>query len=434
MHAKFLGFAALLCATGSPAHAADSWTPQKQLSGATDVYAGSGAAIDPRGDAVAVWVDQRSNNGSGIPDRLQARTRVAGAALEPSSTVEVTGAGSTIYYPQAYMSDAGQATAFWFDNGYIRYSDHSLGGHWTKAASVTLTQAGSNGFSSAFAIAVDHVGDQAVRVNNEVFVRMKGGQWHSVGQPLDARKYGGIQPLGDLLISPSGDVAAYQTTYDVVCSPPGSHHCRKVNLTLRLSRLRPGATVWQVAGANDRVDGDAHLLDDQGRLVFAKQTGSAVTITTQPAFGVPVQTITSIATTASVGGFGADAAGNASVLLNDTAAGQTVTYAGPLGGGTTWTRQALTAGSNLLYLPAYFKVSASGSATFLWQAASNTPLLAATRATGTAVWSAAVKLSDALPYYPVDQLAVAANNQAITIWTGFAGSTQAGVFSIHNPQ
>jgi len=66
----------LLCGAALPAHAADSWTLGGVLSGPKDVYNGSSAAIDPRGDAVAVWVDQASINGSGLPDRLLARTRI----------------------------------------------------------------------------------------------------------------------------------------------------------------------------------------------------------------------------------------------------------------------------------------------------------------------------------------------------------------------
>lgn len=427
---------ALLCGAALPAHAADSWTPQQPLSGPKDVYAGSSAAIDPRGDAVAVWVDQRSINGSGIPDRLLARTRVAGAALGPSSTVAVLDTIGNIYDPRVYMTEAGFATALWLDGNHIRYNDHPLGGHWTATRNVTPNSPGSNGFYSAYAIAADHVGDLAVRVNDEVFVRPKGGQFRSVGSPLDPVKYPNIQPDGDLLIGPSGDVAAFQTTYDVVCSPPRSHHCRKINLKVRLSRLRPGSATWQVAGDNDLATGDAYVLDDQGRLVFATQTGSGVIIATQPKFGAPATTITTIATTATVGGLGADATGAATVLLNDAAAKQTVAFVGPLRGGAAWTKQLVAADANMRYVPSDFKVSASGSATFVWQpaSASGGSVVATSRATATAPWNTPTTLAAPLPPYSIEWLGVAANNQAITTWRGLAGSAQAGFVSIHDPR
>jgi len=275
-----------------------------------------------------------------------------------------------------------------------------------------------------------------VRVNDEVFVRLKGGRWHSVGQPLDPAKYPNIHPDGDLLIGPSGDVVAFQTTYDVVCSPPGSHHCHEVNLKLRLSRLRPGSATWQVAGDTDLASGDAYVLDDQGRLAFAAQTGSNIVVRTQPNFGAPLITITTLPTKGAVGGFGVDAGGTATLLVAELAAKRTVAFVGPLGGGATWAKQLMVADTNISYQPADFKVSASGSAAFVWQAGTAAPatVFAASRTRDGAVWSAPFQVSKPKQAFGIDWLAVASNNQAITTWTGAVGSAPAGFVSIHNPQ
>lgn len=421
---------ALCAATALPARAADTGTPAQQLSGPKDIYAGSSAAIDPRGDAAAAWIDARSRPLTGVADRILARTRVAGAALGPSSTVAVLDISDQASDVRVYMSDKGRATALWSTNVNIAYSDLPLGGQWSTARKISHTTYQPDNH----AITADHIGDQAVRLTYEVFVRRAGGNWASAGVPFSFGHDPYYDTSGDLLISPSGEVLDRYTVYDFHCV--STHHCIRSNFRNRWARLLPGKTAWTVSSDSDLVTGDAYLLDDQGRLVFATQTGSGIVVQTQPSFGAPVITITMLPMSGKVTGFGADAAGNATVLVAEANANQTVAFVGPLGGGATWAKQLVVASTSLTYQPSDFKVSVSGSAALVWKASGSTPatVFAATRGSNDAFWSAPAQFSTPNQAQAIDWLGVAANNQAITTWTGAVGSAPAGFVAIHDPQ
>lgn len=423
-----IGALALLSAA-LPAFA-DQWTPGRQLSGPTDAYAGSSAAIDPRGDAVAVWIDAQSKTSSGLTDRIKARTRVAGGALGPSSTVAVLDNYDQASDLRVYMTDTGLATALWSTNGNIAYSDRPLGGHWSAARKISHTTYQPDDH----AITADHAGDQAARLTLEVFVRRRGGNWVDAGSPSSFGKDPTFDPSGEVLISPSGDVLDRYTAFDFRCI--STHHCIRYNFRNRWARLAPGKTTWTVSSDSDLIAGDAYLLDDQGRLVFATQTGSGIVVQTQPSFGAPVTTITTLPTNGKVTGFGADAAGNATVLVAETDLNQTVAFVGPLGGGATWTKQLVIADAHLNYRHDDFKVSASGLATLVWRAGTSTTgmVFAASRGTNGSFWSGPAQLSAPNQATAIDWLGVAANNQVIATWTGTAGAAPAGFVSIHNPQ
>ncbi len=419
----------LFCSVSLRAHAADSWRPSQQISDRNDAYAGSSTATDPHGDTVAVWIDAQSSTGSG-PDRIKARTSIAGGALGPSSIVSVLDNADQASDVHVYMTDAGRATALWDTGSNVAFSDRPLGGHWSKARNVSYTSYSPDDH----AIAADHVGDQVARLSLDVFVRRHGGNWTPVGAPVSFGHDRYFYPAGDILISASGDILDRYTVYDFHCI--STHHCISSNFRNRWARLAPGQKAWTVSSDTDLSTGDAYLLDDRGRLVFATQTGSGIVVQTQPHFGGPVTTITTLPTSGKVTGFGTDAAGNATVLVAETTANQTVAFVGPLGGGATWAKQLVVVQTNLAYQQNDFKVSASGSASLVWRAGASTveDVFAASRASNAAFWSAPAQLSVQNPAKAIDWLGIAANNQAITTWTGTARSASAGFVSIHNPQ
>jgi hypothetical protein len=128
---------ALLAA--APAGAAPTWLEPVSLSTTTrDAYAPQ-VAVDPQGDAVAVW---RRSSGTG--DRVQSATRPAGGAWQ--APVDLSAPGAIGFDPQVAVDRQGGAVAVWqryddADNLIVQGATRPAGGAWQ--APVDLS-AGSN--------------------------------------------------------------------------------------------------------------------------------------------------------------------------------------------------------------------------------------------------------------------------------------------------
>lgn len=121
-------------------------------------------AMDPNGNAIAIWIEEGYVKSSYLP--------FGGNWSSPLSTLSGFGASQA----QVVMDGSGNATAIWVENGSIQASTKLLGQSWSSNPS-TLASSGS----SSPQIAADANGDiVAVWISNgfvESSTKLSGGNW-----------------------------------------------------------------------------------------------------------------------------------------------------------------------------------------------------------------------------------------------------------------
>ncbi|HEX3361786.1 MAG TPA: PKD domain-containing protein [Solirubrobacterales bacterium] len=189
--------------------AGGSWQAPVAISAAGQNAVTPQVAIDPGADAVAVW--DRYNGANHI---IETASRPAGGSWE--APVDLSVAGRNAETPQVAVDPGGDAVAVWYrDNGanyIVQAASRPAGGSWE--APVDLSAAGRNAFAPqvAFdpggdAVAVwenetDHIGETASRPG--------GGSWQapadlSAGQEAFAPQ---------VAVDPGGDAVAVWESYD----------------------------------------------------------------------------------------------------------------------------------------------------------------------------------------------------------------------------
>jgi hypothetical protein len=186
--------------------AGGSWGAPVPLSAPGEGADSPGVAIDPAGDAVAVW-----RRYDGTDEIIQASTRPAGGVWQ--SPVGISEAGENAYRPQVAIDAAGEAVAVWQRTDgvhlIVQAASRAAGGPWGPA--VDLSAAGEDSVEAQ--IAVDPAGDaiavwESYVAPNEVIQaaeRPAGGAWQL---PVDLSESTKEASLPAVAIDPAGDAVA----------------------------------------------------------------------------------------------------------------------------------------------------------------------------------------------------------------------------------
>lgn len=166
-------------------------------------------AVDPGGDAVAVW--ERYDGAHYI---VQSASRAAGGAW--GTPVDLTMAGRDASFPQAALDPAGNSVAVWYrsngPNFVIQAATRAAGGTWR--APVDLSVAGQNAFNPQ--VAVDSAGNAVT-----VWDRSDGSNYI-----VQAAGYDAAGPQLRSLSIPAGGVVGQPLSFSIspfdVWSAPGT--------------------------------------------------------------------------------------------------------------------------------------------------------------------------------------------------------------------
>ncbi len=186
--------------------AGGSWSPVTELSKAGEDAEHPQVAVDPQGDAVAVW--SRSNGTNSI---VQSATRPAGGGW--SEATDLSASEQNAEYPQVAVDSQGDAVAIWlrYDGGHniVQTATRPAGGSWSPVTE--LSKAGEDAEHPQ--VAVDPQGD-AVAVwsrsngTNSIVqsaTRPAGGSWPAAAD-LSAPGYDAYLP--QVAVDPQGNAVA----------------------------------------------------------------------------------------------------------------------------------------------------------------------------------------------------------------------------------
>jgi PKD domain len=186
--------------------AGGSWQAPVDLSEKGESASEPQVAFDSQGDAFAVW--QRSNGSNEI---IQAASRPAGGSWQ--APVDVSEAGENAADPQLAIDPQGNALALWrHSNGsnfVIQAASRPASGSWQTP--VDLSQEGESAFQPQ--VAFDSQGDALavwVRSNGSVYIvqaaiRPAGGSWQT---PEDLSEAGQNAEAPQIAVDPQGDALA----------------------------------------------------------------------------------------------------------------------------------------------------------------------------------------------------------------------------------
>jgi hypothetical protein len=174
-------------------------------------------ALDPQGDAVAVWVQTLATSPSIV---AATRPGVSGVWQSPA---QIGSTGPTDGGPQVVIDPAGRATAIWADASGIRTADQPLGGTWSTPAAVP-------GSAGAFdpSLALDPQGDATAVFDQSVgngvgpsakadaaaSARPLGATWQTPVVISTQNPDSGHAPNPQVAVDPQGDAIAVWTAFD----------------------------------------------------------------------------------------------------------------------------------------------------------------------------------------------------------------------------
>ncbi len=188
------------------------WQSPLDLSAAGQNASEPEVAVDPAGDAIALW---RRYDGADYV--IQSASRPAGGAWQ--SPVDLSEAGENASEPQVTVDPSGNAVAVWSrsngTNTIVQSASKSAGGFWQSP--VDLSAAGQN--AEAPRLAVDPAGDALAlwrRYDGANYViqsasRPAGGAWQS---PVDLSAIGRNAFEPELATDPEGDAVAAWSRFD----------------------------------------------------------------------------------------------------------------------------------------------------------------------------------------------------------------------------
>ena len=226
-----------LLAFAAPALAAPGWLAPGNLSDAGQNASAPQVAMDPTGEAVAVWI--RSNGTNTI---VQAAGKPTGS--ESWSTPDnLSAAGQNATVPQVAIDSSGNAIAIWLrsngTNAIVQAATRPAGGSWSTPED--LSAAGQN--ASTPQVAIDPAGDVIAvwsRSNGtntivQAASRPAGGSWSS---PTDLSEVSQNAAQPQVAVNQSGDVVAVwersngaNTIIQAASRPTGGSWSAPVNLS-----------------------------------------------------------------------------------------------------------------------------------------------------------------------------------------------------------
>jgi len=192
--------------------AGGSWGAPVRLSAGGENADEPSVGLDRAGNAVAVW-----RRYDGFDDIVQAATRAAGGAWQ--APIDLSDAGQNAYEPQIAVDEGGDAVAVWArsdgSHTIIQAANRPVNGSW--GTSVDLSAAGENAAEPQ--VAVDAAGDAIAvwqRFNGadnvvQAAARPAGGIWQS---PVDLSESAEDASYPEVAVTPGGDAVAVWEVFD----------------------------------------------------------------------------------------------------------------------------------------------------------------------------------------------------------------------------
>ena len=379
-------------------------------------------AIDPGGNAIALW--ERFDGSNGI---IQAAVRQPGGAWLPSG--DISEKGDTALQPAVAVDSHGNATAVWTRVGVLSgvvvlAAFRPAGGAWQPA--VIVSEEGPGQDAREPRVAVDPQGDAIVVWRDETTSelvqaasRPAGGAWQ---KPLTLSEKSGSAFEPAVALDSEGDTLAVWTGWD---GSVGGHY-------LIRSVIKPAGGVWQpsVSVSEDGQNADAPQLafDPQGNAtaVWERSDGSneIVQAALRPAGGAwqPPVDVSQKGKTAHKPQLALDAAGDALAVWERFDGNNWIVQSALRPEGDAWQPAAnLSEVGQDAERPA-IAVDPGGDATAVWQRSdgSNKIVQAAYRKAGD-TWQKPVNVSQ--EGHPAFQPRVAedAQGDGLAVWSRFDG-------------
>jgi hypothetical protein len=425
-----------VAALAPAAEAAPAWTAPAELSAPGHTAFEQHVAIDPAGDAVAVW--QRSN---GTVSVVQAATRPAGGAW--SAPVDLSDPEISGQLPRVAIDAAGEAVATWEGSSSVNVTQVATlppGGTWT--ASVTLSEAGRN--SSDPTVAIDPAGDAIVvwagangagtSIAQEA-MRPAGGAWT---KPVKLSAEGQNAELPVVAIAPSGAaVVAWSRSNGTDFIVQATRRASGGIWTMPVNLSKPGGGASRPSVAIDPA-GDALVAWERWNgaedvLQAARQTGEAGPWSTPVDLSRPEES--SYDAIAAL-----DAAGNATVAW-EALYGNThiVAVAEAAAGSNAWSAPTVLSQKGMAAFEPALAVDPQGDAVAAWteRSAGTEVLRAARRDAGDGTWSTPVDLSSVGTENKAAAVAIDPFGDAVAAWRHWDGANSivdASTFDVPHPE
>jgi hypothetical protein len=195
--------------------AGGGWSAPVQLSQAGEQPLSPKVVVNPDGDAAVVWV----GFGNGSKEVVRAATRPAGGVWsEPVALSDVNGYSSE---PDIAIDPQGNATAVWttgpqFEYGFVQTATHPAGGSWSQPVALSdeseaaaLPHIASDSQGSLTAI-WDSGGEEGIIQSK---TRPAGGEWSSAA--VDVSGEDGLSSYPQIAIDAQGDVVAVWQQKDI---------------------------------------------------------------------------------------------------------------------------------------------------------------------------------------------------------------------------
>ncbi len=413
----------LLCAAAvvhpHSALAAPFWLRPIDLSAAGQSAEYPQVAVDPAGDAVAVWA--RSNGANTI---VQSAARPAGGAW--GAPLDLSAAGQNARNPQVSVDAVGDAVAVWarYDgsNTIVEVASASPGGAWQPAQA--LSAAGQSAESPQ--VAVDPAGDAVAvwaRSNGtntivQSAARPAGGAW---GAPHDLSAAGQNAESPQVAVDQAGDAVAVWARYD------GS------NTIVEVASASPGGA-WQPAqalsAAGQSAESPQVAVDPAGDAVavWARSNGTNTIVQSAArpaggAWGAPLDLSAAGQNARNPRRSRSMPAGDAVAVWARYDGSNTIVEVASASPGGAWQpAQALSAAGQSAESP-QVAVDPAGDAVAVWARSNgtNTIVQSAARPAGGA-WGAPLDLSAAGGNASTPQAAIDPEGNAVATWDRFNGS------------
>ncbi len=269
---------ALALFAAAPAGAAPAWLAPVDLSAAGQDAGNPQVAVDPQGNAVAVW-----DRYSGTHYIVQGATRPAGGAWQ--TPVDLSAAGNDATGAQVAVDPQGNAIAVWYafngTNNIVQAATRAAGGAWQTPVSLSASGQDATGPQ----VAVDSQGN-AVAVwdssnGTNLIVqgatRAAGGAWQT---PVNLSAAGQDAFGAQIAVGPQGDAVAVWDRSN------GANYIAQ-------GAPRPAGGAWQtpvtLSTAGQNATGPRVAVDSQGNAIAvwdrSNGTNTIVQTATRPAGG-----------------------------------------------------------------------------------------------------------------------------------------------------
>jgi hypothetical protein len=410
-----LGACVALGLLAAPSAGAADWTTPLALSVADPSTGSPEVALDPQGDAVAVW-----SRLSGVNYIVQAALRLAGSGTWQSA-VDLSAAGQNALAPQVALDAQGNAIVVWNRGGTVQAAVRPVGGGWQPALDISAAGSGNP------QIAIDPQG------NALVLWERRGATTTTVQAASRPAASGVWQPAIDISAAAPNSMTATnpQVAFDAQGNAIAVWSLSNGAVNIVQAALRPAGGAWQMASPLSAIGANAAeaqiAFDAQGNAiaVWARGTGANLTVqaAVRPAAGGTWGTSVDLSAAGVMSNqprIVFDAKGTAFVIWETLAGGTYVIQATERPAATgTWLTPALnlSVSGHSAVQPA-LAINGTGDALALWSRndGAHDIVQAALRSAAIGAWGAPKDISPAADNGRVPQLAFDALGNAVAVW------------------